>query len=100
MAEFVEALGRKKYPVAGELLKYQLIVKVAGLRASGEGLGSKVFFVGGRNCSKARQLSRWRKLLVISALVSYTGKWLGGQVKQAISDNVLSVADGRRSGLV
>lgn len=72
MAEFVEALGSEKYPVAGELLEDQLIVKVAGLRASGEGLGPKVFFVGGRNCPEARQLSRRRMLLVISALVSYT----------------------------
>lgn len=55
-AQLFEALGGKEDPVPGELFEDQLIVKVAGLRTSGEGLGSKIFFVGGRNGSDARQL--------------------------------------------
>lgn len=58
VAELVEALRCEEYPVAGKLFEYQLIVEVAGLRASGKGFGSKVLFVGGRNGSETRQLSR------------------------------------------
>lgn len=84
LAELVEALRCKEDAITGELFEDQLIVKVAGLRASGQGFGSKVLFVGGRNGSEARQLSRQRELLVISDLVTQWDQATRVQAKRKV----------------
>lgn len=65
-AEGIEAGGCEEDSVASKLLEDELVVKVTGLRATGEGFGAEVFFVGGGDRAERGKLFSGWKLSVIS----------------------------------
>lgn len=60
-AQLVEALGGEEDAVAGELLEYELVVKVAGLCAPRERFGADVFLVRSGNGTETCELDTTRQ---------------------------------------
>lgn len=72
-AEGIETGGCEEDSIASKLFEDELVVKVAGLGAAGEGFGAEVFFIGGGDRAERGELFSGRKLSVISASVMMKG---------------------------